>query len=246
MTPRVAHIFRYPIKSLGREALDTATLTPGQTLPWDRAWAVMHAHSKTDGTEWARCMNFLRVASSPALAAVWAELEETTATITLRHKDHPDLVVRPDADPQAIVDWVAPLVAEGRAAPTGIARADRGMTDTDFPSISIANLASHKAVAQKLGTDLSIHRWRSNIFLEGLAPWEELEWEGRTLKIGAAQFKIEARIARCQNVQANPETGRRDQDVLGALDHWGHQDFSMAAVVTQGGTITIGDTVALL
>ena len=246
MTAQVTALYRYPIKSVGSEAVEAVTLIKGQTMPWDRTWAIAHEHSKADGTAWDRCLNFLRVASSPALAAVRATLDEGREKLTLRHPDRPELTIRPDDAPQDLIDWLAPLVAEGRAQPTGIVRVpNRGMTDTKFPSVSVANMASHRAVSQKLGHDLSTLRWRSNIWLGGLAPWEEFDWENRTLHIGGAQLKVTERIERCLNVQASPETGRRDIDVLAALDTWGHQDFSMAAIVTEGGEIRVGDQMEL-
>ena len=39
----VAALWRHPIKSHGREALQTVALTAGQTMPFDRTWAVMHS-----------------------------------------------------------------------------------------------------------------------------------------------------------------------------------------------------------
>ena len=42
---------------------------------------------------------------------------------------------------------------------------------------------------------------------------------------------------------ANPETGRRDADTLGALDALGHQEFGLYAEVVAGGTIRCGDGV---
>lgn len=246
MTATVAGLIRHPIKSLGREEVDAVTLVEGQTMPWDRTWAVAHETSQADGTEWARCMNFLRVAASPKLAAVTAALSPDGEQLTLRHPERPDLTLAPDSESARLTAWAAPLVAEGRSAPTGLVRVPgRGMTDSAFPSVSIANHASHRAVGQKIGADLSIHRWRSNIWLDGLAPWEEFEWLGREVRIGGAVLRIEERAARCLNVQANPETGRRDLDVLAALDSWGHQDFSVLATVTQGGEVRVGDAAAL-
>lgn len=242
MTARIVRLLRYPVKSLGLEEIGEATLTEGQTFPWDRTWAVTHEHTRADGTEWARCLNFLRVASSPLLAAVRAKLDPATETLTLTHPDRPDLTVAPDTSPKDLVDWAAPLTAEGRAAPKGVVRVPgRGMTDSSFPSISIANMASHRAVEQKAGHDLSLYRWRSNIWLDGLAPWQEFEWVGRDIGIGAAVLRVEERIERCLNVLANPETGRRDHDLLAVLKTWGHQEFSVAATVIQGGRIAVGD-----
>ncbi len=70
MTARVAALWRHPIKSHGREALKNVSLTEGQTMPWDRRWAVAHDAAKADGSEWAECMNFSRGAKAPSLMAM--------------------------------------------------------------------------------------------------------------------------------------------------------------------------------
>ena len=50
MTDTVTEIWRHPVKSHGREALETVTLTAGQTMPGDRVWAVAHEASTADGS----------------------------------------------------------------------------------------------------------------------------------------------------------------------------------------------------
>lgn len=245
MTGQIASIWRHPIKSLGREALARVALEPGQGLPWDRAWAVAHEASKADGTAWAPCQNFTRVAQSPKLMAVTAVFDDASGTITLSHPDLPDLTARPESEGARIVDWLAPLVAEGRAAPARLVRAEtRAMTDSDFPSVTLCNLSSHRAVEDRIGQKLSIHRWRGNLWLDGLAPWEEFDWIGRELRVGTARLRVVERTDRCRATTANPETGESDADTLGALDHWGHRDFSVRAEVLEPGEIALGDGAA--
>lgn len=242
MSRRVASLWRHPIKSHGREALRAVTLEAGCTMPWDRVWAVAHEASTADGSGWAPCVNFSRVSKAPALMAVTAELDEASETLTLRHPDRPDLVFRPDAEPQRLIDWARPLMPADRAASARIVRVPgRGMTDSDFASITICNLSSHRAVEQRLGRALSIHRWRGNIWLDGLGPWEEFEWLDREIRVGGAVLRVRERTDRCLATAANPETGRRDADTLGALESWGHRDFSVRAEVIRGGEVAVGD-----
>ena len=93
--------------------------------------------------------------------AITAELDESRETITLRHPQRPDLTFHPDNNPRALIDWVLPIVPQDRALPSHIMRLDgRGFTDSDFASVTLCNLASHRAVEQAVGQDLSIHRWR--------------------------------------------------------------------------------------
>ena len=247
MTATLAHIWRHPIKSHGREALDEVSLALGATMPWDRTWAVAHEGARTDGSDWAPCANFSRGAKAPSLMAIEATLDEAEASITLTHPDRPTLSFRPDHELEAFLDWVAPLMPQDRAQSARILRVEgRGMTDTPFPSISIKSLASHAAVEEKLGQSLSPKRWRGNLWLDGLEPWEEFNWMGKTLRIGDAEIEIREPVTRCLATTANTETGERDADTLGALKSFGHQDFGVYGVVTKAGTIRLGDKAVVL
>jgi uncharacterized protein YcbX len=109
----------------------------------------------------------------------------------------------------------------------------------------VLNLASNRALGQRLGRELSIHRWRGNIWLDGLAPWQEFELIGREIALGGAVLRVECRITRCRATMANPATGHFDADTLGALDGLGHQDFGVYARVVQGGRVAPGDAAVL-
>ncbi len=245
MIGSITDIWRHPIKSHGRERLDDVTLTPGQTMPGDRVWAVAHEASKADGTRWVPCANFSRGAKAPQLMAISARMEG--GQVTLRHPQRPDLSFDPDTQQDEFLKWVSPLMPADRAASARIIRVPgRGMTDSPFPSISLCNRASHRAVEQKLGRDLSTCRWRGNLWVDGFPLWEEFDWVGRDLRIGQTVLRVKERITRCLATTANPETGERDADTLGALAHWNHQDFGVYAEVLRGGTINVGDEVQLV
>lgn len=241
----VAALWRHPIKGHGREALERVTLTEGQTMPYDRRWAVAHEMARADGAEWAPCAEFSRGAKVPALMAIDTTTDEATGKVTLTHPDRPDLTFDPETQARAFLDWVRPLMPENRAQSTRIVRVDgRGMTDTDFPSISLINLASNEALGEQMDQDLSPLRWRGNIHLSGLPAWAEFDWIGKTIRIGTAELEVREPIVRCLATTANPATGTRDADTLGALNSFcGHQDFGIYAVVTKTGEISVGDTV---
>ncbi|NVO57957.1 MOSC domain-containing protein [Rhodobacteraceae bacterium B1Z28] len=242
MSGIVTNLWRHPIKSHGREALEVVTVLPGHTMPGDRVWAVAHEASKADGTEWVPCSNFSRVAKAPQLMAVSARLG--TDGVTLSHPQRPEISFDPDTQQDVFLDWVKPLMPSDRAASARIIRVPgRGMTDSDYPSISLCNMASHQAVEQKLNQDLSIHRWRGNVWFDGFPEWAEFDWLGRDVQIGDTVLHIRERITRCRATTANPETGERDADTLGALGTWDHQDFGVYAEVIRGGTFKIGDKV---
>lgn len=251
MTARLARIVRHPLKAIGREELDAVTLSPGAVLPWDRAFAVAHERSRASDLDgpWAQKANYLRGVTGPALMAVTCHFDETARRLTLRHPDRPELTLRLDApeDERALIAWLDPIWPAEAPRPTRlIHHAGRAQTDVPDAWVAVHGMASHRAVAQKLGrSDLSIHRWRGNLWIEGSAPWEEVDWIGREFRIGDAVLIGREPITRCKATMANPETGRRDADTLGALEEgWGHTDFGIYAEVIEGALIRTGDPVA--
>ena len=156
--------------------------------------------------------------------------------------------IRPDQrdDWPVLSDWLSRLWPADLPAPTGTYRTTGAhLTDVPDPWLSVNNHATHRAVAQRAGRDLSIHRWRGNLWIEGLAPWQEFEWIDREIAVGDATLRVEQRITRCKATMANPETGRRDVDTLGLLRTWDHQDFGVYARVIRGGQIALGAPVSV-
>lgn len=252
MTLRLAHICRHPIKSVGFEQIGQAELTMGHALPMDREWAIAHEAAKFGArlTEWAPKMNFLRGVAGPELMAISAATDVAKRSVTLTHPAAGSLSVCPDdpADAARLIGWLRPLWPEGRPGPAFVATVPgQAMTDWPDPFISVLNLASNRALAERLGQDLSIHRWRGNLWLDGLDPFGEFGLVGRTLRIGDAELTVRQAITRCKATTVNPVTGREDADTLGGLEAgWGHEDFGVYATVTRSGAISIGDPVVVL
>ena len=248
MTASVAHIWRHPIKAHGREALERVAIEAGQTMPLDRAWAVMHDKSKAIEGEWSTCGNFSRAARTPTLQAIEAKYHEPLGMLSLTHPDLEPISFNPDVDGQKFIDWVKPLMADTSFQSTKLIPAGpHGMTDSDFPTLSLNNLSTHQAVSAHLGQDLSPVRWRGNIWFAGLDPWEERSWIGKSVRIGTAEFEIREEIGRCTATTVNPATGNIDVDTLKALRELiGEQNFGVYAYPIKSGRIALGDKMELL
>ncbi len=250
MTPHVAAIWRHPIKSHGREELARTLLREGRCIDWDRRWAVAHemAAFNANDPQWLACNNFSRGAKAPKLMAITARADPARNEVTLSHPDLPDLTFDPDLDPGALIQWVMPISPANRALPAQVVRvAQTAMTDTDFPSISLINLTSHGEVEARIGRKLSPNRWRANLFLDRLAPWQERDWIGKTIRVGQAELEVREHITRCLATTTSPSTGQRDADTLGTLEAgWGHKQFGIYAVVTKTGELNQGDRIEVL
>jgi uncharacterized protein YcbX len=244
----VAEIWRHPIKSHGRERMDEVELTQGKTLPWDRRWAVAHERScfDTDRPRWQPSGEFSIGTKSPRLQAISC-VTHPDGRLTLSHPDRADLTLTPDEDEGAFLQWVIGISNGGRYLPARLVRAAQPMTDTDYQSVSMINLASHRAVEQQLGHTISPLRWRGNLLIEGWEPWAETDMIGRRIRMGEAELEVMEPIRRCNATMANPETGEKDANTLAALrDGFGHQDCGVYAVVLRGGSLRQGDPVEVL
>lgn len=244
----VAHLVRHPIKSAGYEPVASATLTEGAAFPFDRVWAVAHAAARlTEPPSWAPKLQFLRGWGSADLMAVSCQSDAAAGSVTLSHPRRPTESFRPDdaVDATRLIDWLRPLWPENRPEPARVIRVPgQAMTDQDQPLISINSLSSLADLGAHMGRDLSLHRFRGNIWVADWEPWAELDLIGQEITVGAARLRIEKPIGRCRATGANPETGHQDADTMGQLEaQCGHTDFGVFARVVEGGTIAAGDAV---
>jgi len=243
----LSEIWRYPIKSHGRECISEVKVKARETLPHDRIWAVVHEHSTADGSQWVACHNFSRGAKAPGLMAISANFDETTNILKMSHPNKNDLIFCPDTEGDKLIEWTKDLIPSDRSGSAKLIKAKASaMTDTDYPSITICSSTSHDALAKEMGCDLSKNRWRGNLWIDDLEPWEEMEWIGKIVQIGNIKFDIVEPVQRCMATTANPETGVRDADTLGALQSHGHQNFSVYAVAKNNGTLSLDDKLTLI
>jgi uncharacterized protein YcbX len=244
----VAHLIRHPIKSAGYEPIEMAALTEGAAFPFDRVWAVAHAAARlAEPLTWAPKLQFLRGWASAELMAVSCTSEPEARMVTLSHPRCDTASFRPDdpADAARLIDWLRTLWPENRPEPARVVSLPgQAFTDQNQPLVSINSVASLADLSARMGSDLSMHRFRGNIWVDGWEPWAELDLIGREITVGAARLRVEEPIGRCRATGANPVSGVQDADTMAALDtHFGHTDFGVFARVIGSGTVAIGDEV---
>lgn len=252
MSGHLAQLWRHPVKAHGRERIDMVTLEEGKAMPWDRVWAVAHERSCFDVERpgWNPPGDFSRGASSPRLQQIECMTDPAYRTITFFHPDRPSLTINPEdhGDGCEFIQWVMPISLGAKLLPSRFVRApDEAMTDTGYQSISLMNLASHRALEGRLGHGLSPLRWRGNFLVDGLAPWEEFDFVGKRLKIGDVELEVVEPDGRCRMTDANPETGKRDVDMTRLLrDEFGHSNFGIYMKVLKSGHVQEGDQIKVL
>lgn len=248
---RLTQIVRHPVKSVGYQELEQAALDEGRLLPFDRHWAIATEGAPFTGAPegWVPKMAFVRGAAEGSLQAIQARFDDATQQISLSHPARPGFSGHLPSDGDALIDWLRPLWPATRPAPARLVSRRDGGALSDVPQgwVSLLNRATNRYLAARMGRDLSIHRWRGNLWLDGLAPWAEFDLIGREIRLGAARFRIEARITRCVATTWDPVTAVPTGDTLAALEAgWGHTDFGVYARVLDGGNIAVGDPMSVL
>ncbi|WP_299877077.1 MOSC domain-containing protein [uncultured Sulfitobacter sp.] len=253
MTAKIEMLCHYPVKGLSAQRLDHVTLSPGQGFPLDRAFGFARRGSGFD-PENPRPLpkgKFVVLARDAGLALLETRYDDGTQMLHIGEAGFDTRT--PEGREGAAAAIAAHLGYEADMQPTLHSAGPHKFTDVSVVSeammnaVSLINVDSVADFAQKVKMDISPARFRGNILFSGTAPFDELNWEGREVRIGEARLRVLLRTQRCPATEVNLETGARDIDLPGALrQHYGHKDMGIYAEVVQGGRIAPGDALNLL
>jgi len=117
-----------------------------------------------------------------------------------------------------------------------------------FP-FHLLTTASLSALASRNPTaDFDSRRFRPNLLVEtrrGIDGLVEAGWSGRTLRIGATRIKLEMPTVRCVIPTLDQPGVKKDPSVLRTIVRDAAQNLGAYATIATGGTIALGDQVAL-
>lgn len=247
---RIEAIYRYPVKGLSAEPLESIALTAGEAIPFDRAWAIENGPSGFAAAEPQALpkTKFLMLMKNETLAALETRFDEETGMLEIRR--HGKRVAGGNLnDPlgrQLIEQFFAAYSASDlRGSPKILAAAGHTFSDCGKKVVSIANLASLRELERAAGRTIHPLRFRMNIYVDGWLPWHEFYAEGEEIALGdSVRVRIRERTVRCAATNVDPETGARDMQIPRTLSsNFGHMDFGVYAEVVAGGTIKTGDGV---
>ena len=246
----ITGLYRYPVKGLTPEPLETVALRPGETLPADRRYAIENGPSPFDpkAPAWLSKAYFLMLQRDEWLAGLRTHFDDASHVLTIRRGG--EVVAQGDLE-----------TAEGRATiegffATAFARLIKGpakvltspghsFSDVARKVVSIINLQSLAAIENMVGFPVNPLRFRANLYVKGWPAWHEASLLGETLAIGSACARVVKRITRCAAVNVDPDLGVRDLDIPQALmRRLGHIECGIYAEVTEGGTVSVGDAVS--
>jgi len=114
-------------------------------------------------------------------------------------------------------------------------------------SVSLINIQSVNDFQKKTNEKVEISRFRGNMYIDGIKPWEEREWIGKTIKINNISFKVEKNIPRCVAINLKPKTDNNSLNLLQSLKkNYNHFEMGIYLTALDDGEINLGNKVKII
>jgi uncharacterized protein YcbX len=263
MSASVVRLYRYPVKGMSAEPRDRLRVLASGAPEGDRVlgFLLASAHAAPDRSlpsgDWWRKDRFAVLVNTPGLARLAAAYDAPSRRLTVR-LDGTALAegdVTDDADrarlAAAVTRYVGTLADSSLKPGDALRLVGDGETarfhDRGPRHVTLVGSASVAALAETVGAEVDERRFRMNVIVDGLRPWEELDWIGRAVRVGDLEFDVTGPVIRCLATHANPLTGERDLPVMTTLTRVFGQDeptMGVLAVPRGEGTLAVGDAVA--
>jgi MOSC domain-containing protein len=221
----VVEVWRYPVKSMAGERLDSCEVA-ATGLVGDRRWALVDGSPNRAGKP-------LTIREEDQLMRHRARLVDGRAE-----------VVTPRGDVAVMdSDLVSRLAAETSRPLT--LRELEGANFDDSP-ILVVNLATVAAFGVEAGMEVDHRRFRANLYVSGLAPEQELAWVGRRVAAGDTELEVVSRCERCVVITKDPDTTATTPELLRVLSQTHETCMGVYCRVTRPGRVAPGDHVSLV
>lgn len=218
----VVELWRYPVKSMAGERLESCAVTD-RGLEGDRRWAFID--------------------QSPNRAGKWFNIKQHAPLMTYQARlvgGELDLVA-PDGS-SVVLDGELLRRFESEAARPLQLRELPG-ENFDAAHVHIINSASVQAFGLEAGIKLDPRRFRANLYVEGLQPYEELRWLGSVIRAGTAELEVVDRCERCKVITMDPGTTESTPALLKLLVERHDERMGMYCRVVTPGRVAVGDFV---
>jgi uncharacterized protein YcbX len=227
---RVTALYRYPVKSMAPEPLDSVEVS-WHGLAGDRRWAFIRDGQVRSDFPWLT-------------ARERADLlhHEPSFTSPESPDSSPTIVRTPGGTEYDVTDpALAALFGDG----VRLIKQNRGVFDT-MP-LSLITTQTIGALTRLAGRDLDVQRFRPNLVVDvGVdADFPEDTWVGSVIAAGGLRMRVDQRDERCVMVNIDPVTTERDARVLRTIARQRSACLGVYGTTVQPGTVAVGDLVTI-
>jgi uncharacterized protein YcbX len=230
-------IFRYPVKSMGGEPLEEATLG-WHGLEGDRRFGVRRVENRS-GFPW------LSASGLPELLLFSPQRLEKDAP-----GDLPTHVRTPEGETMALLgEELAADIGRRFGSPVQMMAWKHGIFDEG--SLSVIATETVCEIGRLAGHSPDVRRFRPNVAvrLSRPTPFQEDEWLGGVLSFGpgedAPAITVTLRDERCAMLNLDPDTARSSPEVMKAVVRVNQNHAGIYGTVTRTGRLAVGQPIYL-
>lgn len=227
---RISSLFRYPVKSMTSESLDSVEVS-WNGLAGDRRWAFIRDGILNNGFPWMTIRQ---------RADMWHYRPRFV------EPDRPDLsqtmVETPSGEELDVVD---PSLAAQLGEGVRVIRQTRGVFDT-LP-LSLISTRTIDGLSALIGMPLTARRFRPNIVVEasGDDEYPEDAWVGSVISFGGVKMRVDKRDERCVVTNVDPDSAERDPMVLRTIQAERQSFLGVYGSTVQPGRLSVGDSITI-
>ena len=257
MSTTISSINYYPVKSVSFKSINTCKIKKNIGIVGDRIFAFAKnldsdnakLFEKSPEDRKGKWNKVLTLKNSPVLNKYNFLFKENQLTLTSKDKEILTINVNELSERQLLSNKIIELENSLKEPIILMKNEEFPFFDTSISnkvdfinSVSLLNTQSINDFQKKIDKRIEIPRFRGNICVDGMKPWEEREWIGKIIKINNIPFKVEKNIPRCVAINLKPTTDDNSLNLLQLLKKtYDHFEMGIYLTPLDDGEINSGD-----
>jgi uncharacterized protein YcbX len=260
MSATISSINYCPVKSVSFQSVKNCKIKKNIGIIGDRVFAFAKdldseqakLFEKNPNERKGKWNKVLTLKNSPALNKYNFVFKDKKLTLTLKDKEILSIDINQSSEREALSNKIAELESSLKQPITLMKNDNFPFFDTsiskkvDFVnSVSLLNIQSINDFEMKVSKKIETSIFRGNICIDGIDPWKEREWIGKTIKINNVSFKVEKNIPRCVAINLKPQSDDNSFNLLQLLKKtYNHFDMGIYLTALDDGDISIGNQIS--
>ena len=261
MSATISSINYCPVKSISFQKIEKCEIKKDIGIIGDRIFAFakdldldqVKLFEKSPDQRKGKWNKILTLKNSPALNKYNFVFKDEKLTLTIKDKEILTIDINQLNDRKKLSNKITELENSLKQPIVLMQNNDFPFFDTsiskkiDFVnSVSLLNVQSINDFQNKIDKKIDISIFRGNICVDGIEPWKEREWIGKTIKINEVSFKVEKNIPRCVAINLKPQTEDNTFDLLKLLKkNYNHFEMGIYLSALNDGSIKNGNNIEI-
>ena len=250
----ISKIFYFPVKSISFDSVNSIKVNKSRGLENDRIFSFSRNVDFNEAKLIEQDQNkrslqkFLTLKNSPFLNKYNFSFNKDELVLRKKHTEIKKILISKKKELKELAELLIKLEPQINAPIFLLHNIKNPFFDT-MPnnSISLINLNTVNDFSQKIDTEIEFERFRGNIYIKGMKPWEEFQWIGKKININNCHFLVTGKIPRCSATNLKPGEVKDDINLpLTLRKVYGHINLGVYLIPLNDGIINIDNEVRLI